>query len=116
MYKRQGQEADVRRAAGKSWQSGAVHLMTLHGSKGLEFPVVFLAGLTAGSLPLESQGRPADVEEERRLFFVGMTRARDELVLTTSPEASPFLDELPKSVMRTTAKGRPRPAQQLSLF
>ena len=78
-----GQEADVRRAAGKGWQSGAVHLMTLHGSKGLEFPVVFLAGLTAGSLPLESQGRPADVEEERRLFFVGMTRARDELVLTT---------------------------------
>lgn len=49
------------------------------------------------------------MEEERRLFFVGMTRARDELVLTTSPEASPFLDELPKSVTRTTAKGRPRP-------
>ena len=111
-----GQEADVRRAAGKGWQSGAVHLMTLHGSKGLEFPVVFLAGLTAGSLPLESQGRPADVEEERRLFFVGMTRAREALILTTSPEPSPFLDELPETVERVTPKPRSRPLQQLSLF
>ena len=111
-----GQEADVRRAAGKGWQSGAVHLMTLHGSKGLEFPVVFLAGLTAGALPLESQGRPVDTEEERRLFYVGMTRAREELVLTTCPEPSPFLDELPEEVERSTPRSRPRPLQQLSLF
>lgn len=48
--------------------------MTLHASKGLEFPAVLLAGLKAGSLPLETKGRPADLEEERRLFYVGMTR------------------------------------------
>ena len=44
-----GQEADLQRAAGKNWASGAVRLMTLHGAKGLEFPAVFLAGLSAGA-------------------------------------------------------------------
>ena len=110
-----GQEADLQRAAGKNWASGAVRLMTLHGAKGLEFPVVFLAGLSAGALPLESPGRPADVEEERRLFFVGLTRAREELILTSAPEPSPFLGELPEAVARETA-GRRRDAEQLSLF
>ena len=110
-----GQEADLQRAAGKNWASGAVRLMTLHGAKGLEFPAVFLAGLSAGALPLESPGRPADVEEERRLFFVGLTRAREELILTSAPEPSPFLGELPEAVARETA-GRRRDAEQLSLF
>ena len=45
--------ADIRRASGAGYQSGAVRLMTLHGAKGLEFPVVFLAGVTKGALPLE---------------------------------------------------------------
>ena len=107
-----GQEADLQRAAGKNWASGAVRL---HGAKGLEFPAVFLAGLSAGALPLESPGRPADVEEERRLFFVGLTRAREELILTSAPEPSPFLGELPEAVARETA-GRRRDAEQLSLF
>ena len=110
-----GQEADLQRAAGKNWASGAVRLMTLHGAKGLEFPAVFLAGLSAVALPLESPGRPADVEEERRLFFVGLTRAREELILTSAPEPSPFLGELPEAVARETA-GRRRDAEQLSLF
>lgn len=66
-----GEEADVRRAAGRGWESGAVRLMTLHASKGLEFPAVFVAGLTEGTLPLEMPGRPADLEEERRLLYVG---------------------------------------------
>ena len=65
-----GEEADVRRAAGRGWESGAVRLMTLHASKGLEFPAVFVAGLTEGTLPLEMPGRPADLEEERRLLYV----------------------------------------------
>ena len=75
-----GEEADVRRAAGRGWESGAVRLMTLHASKGLEFPAVFVAGLTEGTLPLEMPSRPADLEEERRLLYVGMTRAREELI------------------------------------
>ncbi len=112
-----GQEADLCRAAGRNWESGALRLMTLHGSKGLEFPVVFLAGVKAGTLPLESQGRPADLEEERRLLYVGMTRAREELVLTAGPEPSPFLADLPDSVVRENAAlRRERPAEQLSLF
>ena len=109
-----GQEADLRRATGKGWESGAVRLMTIHGAKGLEFPAVFVAGVKAGVLPLESQGRPADVEEERRLLYVGMTRAREELILTTAPEVSPFLKDLP--VVREEAIRRERPAQQISLF
>ena len=112
-----GQEADLRRAAGAGWESGAVRLMTLHGAKGLEFPAVFVAGVKAGILPLESQGRPADLEEERRLFYVGMTRAKEELILTVGPEPSAFLKELPASVVREmAAPRRERPAQQLSLF
>lgn len=110
-----GQEADLRRASGKHWASGAVRLMTLHGAKGLEFPAVFLAGLSAGAMPLESPGRPADAEEERRLFFVGLTRAREELILTAAPEFSPFLRELPETVVRETT-GRRREAEQLCLF
>ena len=110
-----GQEADLRRASGKHWASGAVRLMTLHGAKGLEFPAVFLAGLSAGAMPLESPGRPADAEEERRLFFVGLTRAREELILTAAPEFSPFLRELPETVVRETT-GRRREAEQLRLF
>ena len=110
-----GEEADLRRAAGRNWTSGAVRLMTFHGAKGLEFPAVFLTGLTSGMLPLESQGRTADREEERRLFFVGITRAREELILTTAPEPSPFLAELPEDIVRERTGAR-REAEQMSLF
>ena len=73
-----GQEADLRRASGQGWESGAVRLMTLHAAKGLEFPAVFVAGVREGVLPLERPGERCDVEEERRLLYVGMTRAREE--------------------------------------
>ncbi len=111
-----GQEADLCRAAGKGWESGAVRLMTLHAAKGLEFPAVFVAGVRAGTLPLEAKGRPTDWEEERRLLYVGMTRAREELILTTSPEPSPFLEDLPGEVEWVRAGTLARPFGQLTLF
>ncbi|MBU5627685.1 UvrD-helicase domain-containing protein [Oscillibacter sp. MSJ-2] len=109
-----GQEADLCRAAGKGWESGAVRLMTFHASKGLEFPAVFLAGVD--TLPLEAQTRTTDVEEERRLFYVGMTRAREELILTAGSGESLFLKELPECVRWETARKSARPAEQISLF
>lgn len=84
-------------------------LMTLHASKGLEFPVVFLTGLEEGLFPHNrSYGDPEEMEEERRLFYVGLTRAEDRLFLTHASSRrrggevqrqrrSPFLDELPDS-------------------
>ena len=89
--------------------------MTLHGAKGLEFPAVFLAGVSEGTLPLEAKGRPADVEE-RRLFYVGITRAKEELILTTGPRPSAFLQSLPRTVERERAARRTRQVEQLSLF
>ncbi len=115
-----GQESDLMRSAtGKLYEAGAVTLMTLHGSKGLEFPVVFLAGVRQGKIPLESPKHPANVEEERRLFYVGMTRAQDELILLTSNEPSCFLDAIPADCLhKTTTGGKKRASEmkQLSLF
>ena len=59
-----------------------VALMSLHAAKGLEFPVVFIAGCEEGLLPYRPPSRAADPAEERRLFYVGMTRARQRLILT----------------------------------
>ena len=93
-------------------KAGAVMLMTLHAAKGLEFPVVFIVGLEQGLLPHENAlMQSLDVEEERRLCFVGITRARQRLFLTharqrmirgvTLPRAaSQFLRELDQSAAR----------------
>lgn len=113
-----GQDSDVARSGNKLYTSDAVLLTTLHGAKGLEFPVVFLCGLNKGILPLETSG--CGRQEERRLFYVGMTRAREELVLLTSREpSSPFLEELPREALitgGTVELKRPPEIRQLSLF
>ena len=111
-----GDEADVRRRHGRQRATGAVTLMTLHGAKGLEFPVVFLPD--AGVLPRQTPDRPADLEEERRLFFVGLTRAREELILSCVGERSPLAAELGGDLCCEVIPARKRPprVEQLSMF
>ncbi len=102
--------------------TGAVTLMTVHAAKGLEFPVVFIVALEEGLLPhSRAQGKPSELEEERRLFFVGITRARRELYLSRcrvrsfrgqqqATHPSPFLSELPEGpivVRDLSGVGRP---------
>jgi len=93
----------------------AVTLMTLHNAKGLEFPVVFLTGLEEGLFPLSRAREQVDtLEEERRLFYVGVTRAEDTLLISharsrrrngeTMPSMrSSFLSEIPASLVRDRA-------------
>lgn len=113
-----GTEADVVRSGGKVYHPDAVSLMTLHGAKGLEFPIVFLCGLNEGLLPFRSRSGDCDLNEERRLFYVGMTRAQDELILLTSPSPSSFLSDISKESLEedTLARRQAPEARQLSLF
>ncbi len=99
-----------------------VTLMTLHSAKGLEFKVVFLAGMEEGILPHSiSMDEDDDVEEERRLCYVGMTRAREQLYCMHTFERrlhgrfreqnpSPFLAEIPEAVKENVRIGGGRPS------
>ena len=114
-----GVESDLKRCGGKNYTSGAVTLMTLHGSKGLEFPAVFIYGAREGNIPLENEKRPTDEEEERRLLYVGMTRAKEELILTCSGEESRFLAGLPETVLvreKEIPVKKEETCHQMSLF
>ncbi len=109
-----------------------VTLMTLHAAKGLEFPVVFIAGCEEGLLPYQRPGQPADVDEERRLFYVGVTRAQHRLALLNARTRflfgqrvdnapSRFVGDIEAALVEVRAMqrraARPQPeAEQLSLF
>ena len=111
--------------------AGAVTLMTLHTAKGLEFPVVFVVGLEDGIFPhMRSLGEPAEMEEERRLAYVGITRAQDRLYLTSAwhrtlwgatnyNPPSRFLKEIPAELLATApkrnlSKSSPTPSHTVS--
>jgi DNA helicase-2/ATP-dependent DNA helicase PcrA len=101
-----------------------ISLLTFHAAKGLEFPVVFIAGAEEGITPLED-GRGVDPQEERRLFYVAMTRAGDHLRISHCrqrarrgelKEALPsrFLEDIPAGLRRDSQPRRS--SRQLSLF
>ncbi len=111
-------------------RADSVTLMTLHTGKGLEFKVVFIAGVEDGLIPYSLRGGHDDTEEERRLFYVGMTRAKEELFLVnarsrslygrnTTPCASPFIREIPEIFIQTATvpdRAKKRRQKQMKLF
>ncbi|MBC7324736.1 MAG: UvrD-helicase domain-containing protein [Moorella sp. (in: Bacteria)] len=157
-----GGEADHERYGGNATFPEAVNLMTIHAAKGLEFPVVFIAGVEDGLLPLRehqeatldeavpqeelflatSHGREPEaaivatgaagcqelsLAEERRLFYVGLTRAREMLILVTARKRelrgarvatrpSPFLLEIPADCLQKKTWGDKMQYRQLTLF
>ncbi len=126
---RWGREGDIERYGSAAAPGGeAVSLLTLHAAKGLEFPVVFICGVEEGLIPMRERG--TDLEEERRLLYVGMTRARDELILLHAqsrprrgervrPALSSFVAELPPGLLaheEADGQRRGRRPEQLSLF
>jgi DNA helicase-2/ATP-dependent DNA helicase PcrA len=107
--------------------------MTLHAAKGLEFPVVFIVGCEKNLLPLNLEYMTADKEEERRLLYVGMTRAKERLYLLSAKkrrlygqmyeqEASPFLGDIEEELKAyenqaaTLSRRKRQKKDQMTLF
>ncbi|WP_323960325.1 DNA helicase PcrA [Arthrobacter sp. JZ12] len=117
-----GAGEDVEKAVAEARRQGVVTLMTLHTAKGLEFPVVFLTGMEQGIFPHQrSATDPAELAEERRLAYVGLTRARKRLYITRSEvrslwgqsqynPASQFVAEVPEELISWKREGTARPA------
>lgn len=111
--------ASLYAAADETYDDDAISLMTLHNAKGLEFPVVFIAGIEDGLIPhFHAIKDPEELEEERRLFYVGVTRAQDMLIMsgtkkrklyTSVQEQQPsrFLSDIPANCYKCIEK-RPR--------
>jgi DNA helicase-2/ATP-dependent DNA helicase PcrA len=122
----------ITRDDGENDSEGKVNLMTIHASKGLEFPVVFIAGAEKGIMPhdrsLEEENQDAEfspIEEERRLFYVAITRARDKLFITSCRKRrrlqnvvdcapSPFLEEIPPHLIQYGGTEKPAETQALA--
>jgi DNA helicase-2/ATP-dependent DNA helicase PcrA len=116
----EGADANGGGGDGDGRDHSAVTLMTLHTAKGLEFPVVFLTGMEDGVFPhTRSLGDPDELEEERRLCYVGITRARERLYLchawsrmlfgaTDYYPPSRFLSEIPEELMQVLGAGAER--------
>ncbi len=109
-------DAALMSSADEDSSKNSVTLMTLHAAKGLEFPIVFMVGLEDGLFPSLRSDDDKDIEEERRLAYVGMTRAREELYLTYAKSRytfgsrnysipSRFLTELGYNPYGSTASG-----------
>jgi DNA helicase-2/ATP-dependent DNA helicase PcrA len=117
-----GSEAEAAAAVAEAKRLGVVTLMTLHTAKGLEFPVVFLTGMEHGLFPhARSATDPKELAEERRLAYVGLTRARERLYLTRSEmrslwgqsqynPASQFIEEVPAELIEWKREGTSRVA------
>lgn len=115
-------ELDERAAAQHAPTVQGVTLASLHAAKGLEWGTVFLVGCSDGLIPITMAETPEEIEEERRLLYVGVTRARDRLVLSYSRARTPgakgtrrpsrFLDGL-EPVLGAAARSRPKSAKKV---
>jgi DNA helicase-2/ATP-dependent DNA helicase PcrA len=114
-------DLDRRAAEQHAPAAGGITLSTLHAAKGLEWDAVFLAGMHDGAMPLTYATTPEEIEEERRLLYVGMTRARQHLVVSWASARTPggrgnrqpsrfIVELLPESARSVTAKPKARRA------